>query len=66
MPKLFTYARYDAELSREGLNALGLPDIKPADVQQMDSVDNIAEMQQVGRAVKKVATSKHFASFPPA
>jgi len=65
VPKLFTYARYNAELSREGLNALGLPDIKPADVQQMDSVDHIAEMQQVGRAVAKVVTSKHFAAFPP-
>jgi patatin-like phospholipase/acyl hydrolase len=66
VPKLFTYARYNAELSREGLNALGLLDIKPADVQQMDSVDHIAEMQQVGRAVAKVVTSKHFAAFPPA
>lgn len=64
VPKLFTYARYNAELSREGLNALGLPDIKPADVQQMDSVDHIAEMQQVGRTVAKVVTSKHFAAFP--
>ena len=66
VPKLFTYARYNAELSREGLNALGLPDIKPADVQQMDSVDHIAEMQQVGRAVAKVVTTDHFAAFPPA
>jgi patatin-like phospholipase/acyl hydrolase len=65
MAKLFTYARYNAELSREGLDALGLKEIEPAQVQQMDSIEHIGEMQQVGRAVadQKVAAS-HFAGFP--
>jgi hypothetical protein len=63
VPKLFTYARYNAELSREGLNALGLPDIKPADVQQMDSVDHIEEMRQVGQAVGKKVEIEHFEGF---
>jgi len=67
VPKLFTYARYNAELSREGLNALGLPDTKPADVQQMDSVDHIGEMQEVGRALaQQKVKSEHFAGFPVA
>jgi len=30
VPKLFTYARYNVELSREGLDALGLTSINPA------------------------------------
>lgn len=65
VPKLFTYARYNAELSREGLDALGLPKIVPAHVQQMDSVEHIGEMQQVGRAVaaQKVKAG-HLAGFP--
>ncbi|MES2924477.1 MAG: patatin-like phospholipase family protein [Verrucomicrobiota bacterium] len=65
VPKLFTYLRYNAELSREGLDALGLPKIEPAHVQQMDSVDHVGEMQKVGKAVaaKKVQAA-HFASFP--
>lgn len=50
-PKLFTYMRYNAELSREGLAALGLPNIKPSDVQQLDSIDHIEDLQAVGRAV---------------
>jgi hypothetical protein len=50
-PKLFTYVRYNAELSREGLNALGLSHISPKDVQRLDSVDHIAQLQEVGRAV---------------
>jgi hypothetical protein len=65
VPKLFTYSRYNAELSREGLDALGLSQIEPAHVQQMDSVDHIAEMQEVGRAVAATKVkSEHFVDFP--
>ena len=64
-PKLFTYVRYNAELSREGLDALGLPQIAPEHVQQMDSVDHIAEMQEVGRAVTQKVTIKHLQGFAP-
>jgi uncharacterized protein len=65
IPKLFTYTRYNAELSREGLDALDLPTTDPAHVQQMDSVEHVEEMQEVGRAVaaKKVGAA-HFAGFP--
>ncbi|HEV3410797.1 MAG TPA: patatin-like phospholipase family protein [Chthoniobacterales bacterium] len=65
VPKLFTYARYNAELSRAGLKALGLAHIEPAHVQQMDSVDHIEEMREVGRAVaERNVKSEHFAAFP--
>jgi patatin-like phospholipase/acyl hydrolase len=60
-PKLFTYVRYNAELSREGLDASGLPDIRPEDVQRLDSVEHIGELQRVGRAVaEKKVTQAHF------
>lgn len=49
-PKLFTYLRYDPDVSREGLDGLGLGDIDPAHVQKMDSVDYIPAIQRVGRA----------------
>jgi uncharacterized protein len=49
--KLFTYLRYNAELSTEGLERLGLGHLKPEHVQQMDSVTHIAEMREVGQAV---------------
>ncbi len=63
-PKLFTYLRYNAELSYEGLAALGLDHIKPENVQQMDSVDHIGELQEVGRAVAEKRVEKdHFAGF---
>ncbi|MDQ3279928.1 MAG: patatin-like phospholipase family protein [Acidobacteriota bacterium] len=63
--KLFTYVRYNAELTRKGLDALGLKSIVPETVQQLDSIQAIPKLQQVGRAV---ATQKvkpeHFERFP--
>jgi patatin-like phospholipase/acyl hydrolase len=57
-PKLFTYMRYNAELTKAGLTALGLPDIVPEHVQEMDSVGHIGELQQVGQAVGKQKVMK--------
>jgi patatin-like phospholipase/acyl hydrolase len=48
--KLFTYVRYDPDVTAEGLNDLDLADIKPAHVQVMDSVDHIGDIQRVGKA----------------
>ncbi len=63
-PKLFTYMRYNAELTADGLTKLGVGHIVPAHVQEMDSVEHIAELQEVGTAVaaKKVQAA-HFAGF---
>jgi hypothetical protein len=64
VPKLFTYARYNAELSREGLDELGLSNIQPEHVQQMDSVNFIDEMREVGRAIaSRKIQAAHFAGF---
>lgn len=49
-PKLFTYARYDPDVSQAGLNELGLADVKADDVQKMDSTAHIADIQKVGKA----------------
>jgi len=50
-PKLFTYMRYNAELTKPGLKALGITDIEPKDVQQLDSVEHVAKLQRIGRAI---------------
>ena len=42
--------RYDPDVTRQGLDALGLGDIDAAKVQLMDSVKFIPEMQRVGQA----------------
>ncbi len=64
-PKLFTYVRYNGELSEEGLARLGLPNIQPRDVQRMDSIEHISELQQVGRAVAANVKPEHFSGFHP-
>jgi patatin-like phospholipase/acyl hydrolase len=62
-PKLFTYLRYNADLSRKGLDGLGLSHIQPEHVQQMDSVVHIPQLQEVGRAVAKEVNVEDFAGF---
>ncbi len=63
-PKLFTYVRYNAELSRQGLDALGLTDIEPEHVQKMDSTAYIGKLQQVGNAVANAKLkAEHFDGF---
>ncbi len=63
-PKLFTYVRYNAELTVQGLSDLGLAHIKPEDVQKLDSVEHIDKLQQVGRAVATFKVfPEHFQGF---
>lgn len=49
-PKLFTYLRYDPDVTQAGINALGLNDIAAATVQVMDSVEYIPAIQRLGKA----------------
>lgn len=49
--KLFRYIRYNAELTREGLIALGCGDIEPTRVQKLDSIDALDDLQKIGTAV---------------
>jgi len=62
-PKLFTYVRYNGELSRAGLDEMGLADIQPEKVQKLDSVNAIPDLQRVGVAVSKQVDDEHFDGF---
>ena len=62
--KLFTYVRYNAELSLAGLAALGCEDIAPERVQRLDAVDAMPELRRVGRAASHKVRPEHFARFP--
>lgn len=62
--KLFTYLRYDVELTRKGLDKLGgLEDINPETVQQMDSIKHMAELERIGKAIAKKVKPQHFENF---
>jgi hypothetical protein len=61
--KAFLYCRYNAELTHDGLAELGLPNVDPAQVRKMDSVDHVDELQQVGRAVGRLVDLAHLGTF---
>jgi len=62
--RLFTYVRYNATLSAEGLNGLGLARIAPKDVESLDSVEHMKELQDVGAAVaERKVKAGHFTGF---
>lgn len=61
--KAFLYARYNAELSRAGLDKLGLPNIEPALVSQLDSVKAIDDLRRIGQQVAQEINLADFGSF---
>jgi len=62
--KLFTYVRYNAELTRDGLDRLELENINPEDVRKLDAVAAIGKLQEIGRAVvQQQVQATHFSSF---
>jgi hypothetical protein len=62
-PKLFTYMRYNAELSGPWLEAHGLGHIDPRHVQPLDSTSHMKELQEIGRAVGADVAEAHFQGF---
>lgn len=51
--KLLTYQRMTIGLTRKRLDGLGLKDIDPNKVREMDAVDQIGNMQRIGQAIAK-------------
>ncbi len=63
-PKLFTYLRYNAELTGKGLTELGLGCIQPEEVQKIDSVEHLGDLQRIGAAVAQQKVKiEDFAAF---
>jgi hypothetical protein len=62
--KLFTYVRYNTSLTRQTLDELGLSDVEPEDVQQLDSVKHVESLSTIGRKVAgRDVKIEHFAGF---
>jgi predicted acylesterase/phospholipase RssA len=62
-PKLFAYARYNAELTPEWLEDEGLGDIDHKDVQRMDSTAHMEQLTRVGQRVAEQVAAEHFWGF---
>jgi uncharacterized protein len=61
--RLFSYVRYNPDLSRRGLNDLGLHDVVPDAVQRIDSVEHVHDLCRVGQAAGRDVAQEHFAGF---
>jgi len=61
--RLFSYVRYNADLSRRGLDDLGLDDVVPEEVQGLDSVQRVGDLRRVGQAAARDVALEHFAGF---
>jgi len=61
---LFTYARYNVDLTSQGLASIGCADLIGRNLHRLDATDLIYDMQAVGRAVAKSRVRReHFESF---
>ena len=62
-PKLFTYVRYNVELSRSGLDSMKLGDIRIKDVGPLDAFRHIDALRRIGQAAAGKVQKEHFAKF---
>lgn len=62
--KLFTYMRYNTELTIKGLNAIGVHDVDPKDLWEMDNIAHIETLDRVGQiAASAKVKAEHFKRF---
>lgn len=61
----FLYARYNAMLSEEGLDEIGLGDIDAKKVQGLNSVDYINDLLRIGKRIAEDIDLGDFATFMP-
>lgn len=63
----FSYVRYNANLSEEGLEEMDLTHIDSENVRKMDSVQFMPQLREVGQRVgqMQVKVKEHFQSFIP-
>ncbi len=63
MGRRFLYARYDAVLTRGGLDALGLPNIDPDKVSKLDSTEHMADLEKIGDKLAQLVSLDHFGTL---
>ena len=59
----FLYARYNADLSAQGLSAAGFHDVNPGSIQKMDAVENMETLLEIGRKAGNAVDPMHLGSF---
>jgi hypothetical protein len=59
----FLYARYNADLSAEGLSAAGFEGVNPSSIQKMDAVENMETLLGIGRKAGCALQPIHLGPF---
>jgi hypothetical protein len=59
----FLYARYNADLSAQGLANLKINNVDPEQIQKMDAVENIPLLRTIGQAAGSHVKPEHFGKF---
>lgn len=60
---LFAYVRYDAETTAQSLADLGVSHLDPAHLDQIDGIEHLDEMRELGRALATRVDLAHLAGF---
>ena len=63
--KAFLYVRYNAELTDDGLAQLGLGGLNAEKLRKMDAVDNVPDLERVGKALGERVSLAHLGSLAP-
>lgn len=62
--KLFTYMRYNTELTKAGLENIGVTDVDPKDLWAMDNIEHIEKLDRIGQvAARYKVKAEHFENF---
>lgn len=61
--RAFLYARYNVELSGDGLYKMGLHAINAQKVGKLDAIDSIPDLHRIGRVAAGEVKTDHFGSF---
>lgn len=56
----FLYARYNADLSKDGLKQLGFMEVDPSQIQKMDAIENIDTLYKIGSVAGAAVKPEHF------
>lgn len=60
---LFSYVRYNLDISQRGLDSIGLADIASKDVAKLDGVKGMPDLARIGRVAAEQVQLEHFAGF---
>jgi len=61
--RAFLYARYNVDLSEDGLKQKGLGDLDPKKVGALDAVDSLNDLSRIGKRLAEEVKLEHFGSF---